>query len=40
MDHVTAEQRQEVRVCGNYASVAKYLPKVETTLNKEERKNA
>ena len=35
--HVTAEQRQEVRVCGNHASVAKRLPKVETTLNKEER---
>ena len=34
--HVTAQQRQEARKYGNYASVAKHLTKVEKPLNKEE----
>ena len=36
--HVTAEKRQEPRICGNHASVAKHLPNAETTLNKEDQK--
>ena len=35
--YVTVEQRRQDRASGNHASVANNIPKVESTLNKEER---
>ena len=35
--HITAEQRRQDRACGNHALVVNKIPKVESTLNKEER---
>ena len=34
--HVVGEQHRQAHAYGNHASVAKHVPKVESTLNKEE----